>query len=329
MMQYDFDIDFVVTWVDGSDPVWIEEYNKYVSDDKKIDASIIRYRDTGLLKYWFRCIETNAPWVRKVHFVTFGHIPQWLNVNCPKLHIVKHSDYIPQKYLPTFNSHTIENVMHLIPGLSEHFIYFNDDFFVVNKISPSDYFTKSGVIKDTAQLYPLPMSKWGNVILNNEIMVREKCDFKKCVTSNIGKWFNIKYGLNNLTTFILFNCINSACIRWSHFAQPYTKTLLSECYELFKPDIESTMSCKFRAFSNVSHFSYRNWYILRGEFEPKNIFRENLNMSIKRIIPKNILSKRYKVICIFDADIPNADDAYNELKDVFNQKFPDKSIFEY
>ena len=100
-------IDFVIMWVDGSDPKWLEEKNKYL--DKKIDTSnaINRYRDMGVLKYWFRGVEKFAPWVNKIHFVTWGHVPSWLNTNNPKLNVVKHEDFIPQKYLPVFNANAI------------------------------------------------------------------------------------------------------------------------------------------------------------------------------------------------------------------------------
>ena len=62
----------------------------------------------GLLKYWFRAVEAYAPWVGQVHFITWGHLPEWLNTQCPKLHIVNHEDYIPEKYLPTFSANPIE-----------------------------------------------------------------------------------------------------------------------------------------------------------------------------------------------------------------------------
>ena len=95
----DLDIDIVFPWVDGSDPVWQESklsYSSLSADDKEI-----RYRDWGLLKYIFRGIDQNLPWIRKVHFITCGHLPDWLNTDCSKLHIVKHSDYIPSEWLPT------------------------------------------------------------------------------------------------------------------------------------------------------------------------------------------------------------------------------------
>ena len=99
-------IDFVLIWVDGNDPKWKKEYMKYAPTAQG-DKGEIRFRDWENLRYWFRGVEKFAPWVNKIHFVTCGHIPNWLNLNAPKLNFVKHSDYIPASYLPTFNSHTI------------------------------------------------------------------------------------------------------------------------------------------------------------------------------------------------------------------------------
>ena len=134
------DIDIVILWVDGSDPAWLEEKSKYTPPAAKDSNSANRYRDWGLLPYWFRCIEKHAPWVRKVHFVTWGHVPAFLNLNAPKLHVVKHTDFIPAEYLPTFSSHAIEMNIHRIPDLAEHFIYFNDDMFLLRPMTEEDFF---------------------------------------------------------------------------------------------------------------------------------------------------------------------------------------------
>ena len=95
------DIDFVLTWVDGSDPVWREEKRKYQSD-ASCDDGEERYRDWDMLQFWFRGVETFAPWVRKVHLITYGHLPKWLDTNHPKLHIVRHEDFLPKELLPVF-----------------------------------------------------------------------------------------------------------------------------------------------------------------------------------------------------------------------------------
>ena len=113
------DIDFVIPWVDGTDSQWSQKCSRFLPENSALEEC--RYRDWGLLKYWFRAVECYAPWVRKIHFVTDGQIPDWLNTEHPKLHVVNHGDYIPKEYLPTFSSHTIELNLHRIAGLSEHF----------------------------------------------------------------------------------------------------------------------------------------------------------------------------------------------------------------
>lgn len=81
------DIDFVITWVDMNDPKWQADFAKYSGkiNNSKNEVSEARFRDYGLLKYWFRGVEKFAPWVRKIHFVTCGQKPEWLNVNHPKI----------------------------------------------------------------------------------------------------------------------------------------------------------------------------------------------------------------------------------------------------
>ena len=116
--------------MDGVDPAWQEDKRECMRQqgmEVKVDDREERYRDWDILQYWFRGVEKFAPWVRKIHFVTYGHLPKWLNTKNPKLHIVNHEDFIPEKYRPTFNSHVIEWNFHRIHGLSDNFVYFNDD----------------------------------------------------------------------------------------------------------------------------------------------------------------------------------------------------------
>ena len=103
-------IDFVLTWVDGSDPEWIRSRNSYCQKGKEINEA--HYRDWDILKYWFRAVEKYAPWVNRIHFVTCGQIPEWMNTEHPKLNLVHHRSFIPEAYLPTFNSRTIELNFH-------------------------------------------------------------------------------------------------------------------------------------------------------------------------------------------------------------------------
>ena len=155
----DYPIDFVVTWVDGNDQAWREEKEQYWSRIHGGEVSIKgngfeRYRDWDQFMYWFRAVEMYAPWVRYVYLVTWGHVPKWLNLNHPKLRIIKHPDYIDREYLPTFQSIPIEINLHRINDLSEHFVYFNDDQLLTSPVLPVDFFV-GGVPKHCAIAYPV------------------------------------------------------------------------------------------------------------------------------------------------------------------------------
>ena len=133
-------IDFVVLWVDGSDPEWVEEKNSYVPGDTTPEIEAARFRDWDNMKYWFRGIEKFAPWVNKIHFVTYGHLPSFLNTENKKLNIVNHKDIIDSAYLPTFNSAAIEVNISKIAGLTDKFVYFNDDTFIMSPMKERDFF---------------------------------------------------------------------------------------------------------------------------------------------------------------------------------------------
>ena len=77
------DIDFVITWVDMNDPEWKKSFAKAKGtiDNSQNQYSEARFRDYGFLKYWFRGVEKFAPWVRKIHFVTCGQKPEWLDTS--------------------------------------------------------------------------------------------------------------------------------------------------------------------------------------------------------------------------------------------------------
>ena len=144
-------IDFVIIWVDGNDREWQAEKARYDGKTVTNANSEVRFRDWDNLQYWFRGVERFAPWVNKIHFVTWGHLPKWLDTSNPKLNIVKHSDFIPEEYLPTFSSHTIELNLHRIEGLAEQFVYFNDDIFINAPVKPEDFF-KEGLPLDVGAI---------------------------------------------------------------------------------------------------------------------------------------------------------------------------------
>ena len=189
-MNADFPIDFVIPWVDGSDPEWIKVFNNYVPKEKQIDARNIRYRDFGLLKYWFRAVEKFTPWVNKVHFITCGQKPDFLNLNCLKLHFVKHSDYIPDDCLPAFSTNPIELNIHRINGLSDHFVYFNDDYYITKPLK-RDFFFKDGLPCDSAVLEVKTSGSFPmvNIVFNDLNAINKNFKPKESVKNNPCKEF--------------------------------------------------------------------------------------------------------------------------------------------
>ena len=118
-------MDIVITYVDGNDPVWKQDYEKYTN----VPVMQNRFRVWGTLKYLFRGIEKNMPFIRKVHLVVSGEsqVPEWINRK--EVNIVLHEDIIPHALLPTFNCNPREMHLHNIAGLDEEYLYFNDDIF--------------------------------------------------------------------------------------------------------------------------------------------------------------------------------------------------------
>lgn len=143
-----FPVDFVFTWVNGSDPALAAKKKPYLPPGDQPDQEArgdSLYRDNDELRFALRSLETYAPWIRRIFLVTDAQTPAWLRPDHPKIRIVDHTECVPSEYLPTFNSHVIEAHLHRIPGLSEHFVYCNDDFFLLAPCTKTNFFTANGL----------------------------------------------------------------------------------------------------------------------------------------------------------------------------------------
>jgi Stealth protein CR2, conserved region 2/Mannosyltransferase putative/Stealth protein CR3, conserved region 3/Stealth protein CR4, conserved region 4 len=141
-------IDAVYTWVDGelSAPVLRLLLDAERKPALAGAATQNRYRSIGELRYSLRSLHAYAPWVRRVFLVTNGILPQWLNLDCPKLCVVNHAEIFEnEKALPSFNSHAIELNLHRIPGLAQTFLYFNDDLFLGQPVCKEDFLPAENV----------------------------------------------------------------------------------------------------------------------------------------------------------------------------------------
>lgn len=332
-------VDFVVTWLDSTDPEWQDAYRKARGVEMQDDAG--RYRNWGLFKYWFRAVEAYAPWVNKVFLVTNGKNPDWINPNHPKLVLVSHEDYIPTKYLPTFNSITIELNMNKIPGLSEHFVYFNDDCYVNNPIESSYYFQNGlpcdnceellqfNPTYDSVQKFSIKLQVYTDMaILNNHFNRLDVIDNNKCNWSikNLSRRGIITRFLLRKSRFFQF-------FKWRHFEQPMLKSVISEIWE--KEPYWMDKSCsQFRQTISLNPYIIRYWQFATNRFCPTKLnHAEFLNIGVNDIdlIVSKLDSCDIYSLCINDG-AHCTDENFrlwkNKLISAFENKFPNKSSFE-
>ncbi len=265
-------IDFVITWVDGNDPEWQEEMRSYLpEEDLGQGSSEERYREWDNLRYWFRGVERFAPWVRTVHLVTWGHVPSWLDLNHPKLHVVRHEDFVPAEYLPVFSAHPLEANLHRIPGLSERFVYFNDDMFLCAPVRPADFF-HNGLPRDIAALNvhcnarSQPIQQ---ICINNVGVINDHFDFHTWVRENRHKILDPRYGKLLARSLVLLNCPRFPGFFNPHAPQPFVRHVFDEVWEAEPELLREVCSHRFRLPSDVSQWVFKDWQIAKGGFWPR------------------------------------------------------------
>ena len=327
-------IDFVIIWVDGNDPEWRKVKNQYVPKAIGEDDQEVRYRDWDNLQYWFRAVEKYTPWVNKIHFVTWGHLPKWLNVDHPKLHIVKHEDYIPAEYLPTFNSHTIEMNLHRIEGLAEQFVYFNDDMFINAPMQPEDFFV-NGLPCDT---FALDCIYWGKDSAgpyngNDMAVINTYFPKKKALKENWKKWFKLRYGLNNLyKTLVLCPWRWFPGFYYQHLPNSFLKSTYEEVWKAEPELLDLTCRCKIRSTTNVNQWLIKYWQLASGNFYPRtNKIGVCYHVKEKNYpyLLETIRSGRHKMICINDtAKTLDFETKKQGVIEAYEQVLGEKSAFE-
>lgn len=367
-------IDFVITWVDGSDEGWLakkrafaegQDFIEKPSSTKKqtfaenqplfekqpfiekprFDSSDLRFRnDFDFLKYWFRGVEKFAPWVNRIFFITAGHLPDWLNLQHPKLKIIRHSDFIPQEFLPTFNSHTIENNLYRITELSENFVYFNDDFYLLRRTRPEDFF-KEGQYQGKTQLLPRAFFSENILInnpcrdifpyiqMNNMALVNQDYDKRSFYKLHKTKAYNIKYGIFNLRNFLLQPWREFSLIYDPHCAIAYKKSTFQAVWQKHNKELTEASLRRFRSDRDVSHLVFYYTQLLDGKFIPRSANfshhtmlnkDEKQNLQIIRMIE----SQKYHILCINDGEVKDPTKTRAVLTAAFDKILPEKSTFE-
>lgn len=291
-------MDIVITYVDGNDPVWKKDYGKY-TDVPVMDK---RFRDWGTLKYILRGIEVNMPFIRKIHLVVShpSQVPQW--VDTEHLDIVLHRDIIPEEYLPTFNSATIEMFLHKIEDLDEEFIYFNDDLYPLDKSVPEDFFRDGKGVLGFRKHY-LSSGMFKKICRNSDRYARKALGMKP------GRYF----------------------VRPQHTCTPMFRSECECLYSTLREDICRSLS-RTRTEDNVSQYLYLDYQYYKGRMIAERL--SNRHFSVALATPERlysfIMNPSSKIMCVNDVHL--SESKYLALKssmiDAFEKKFPNKSKFE-
>lgn len=331
-MNTTHDIDFVITWVDGGDPEWQKAYRHYCTPDGSENTSPIRYRDWDTLRHWFRAVEEYAPWVRKIHFITWGHLPEWLDTSHPKLNIVRHEDYIPAEYLPTFASRPIELNMHRIEGLAERFVYFNDDMMLGRAVSPERFF-QGGVPCDMARLSLISHCSISHAVLNMSEMINRRYTLWDVMKKYPSKWFSPRYGIKNILKTLnlaVWNTIPS--LTDTHMPQPYLRSVFEQMWREEGEVLDRTCRSRQRSNDGVNCWVVRYEQLMSGRFEPISESDTKLDtLGEERIddICRYIREKRYAMYCLNDSTaIRDFEAVRDKLLDALQTILPNKCSYE-
>ncbi|MFZ9986970.1 MAG: stealth conserved region 3 domain-containing protein [Candidatus Nanopelagicales bacterium] len=240
----DFPVDLVYTWVDGRDPVWRERMlHKREVVLGKVTANAIadaRFQDLQELRYSLRSVHAFAPWVNRVWIVTDGQTPSWFDPSDDRVTIIDHRDIWddPDK-LPVFNSHAIEARLHHIPGLAEHYIYFNDDMMFARPVQATDFFAPGGLMK----IFPSPhqVGLGGRTLHEGAAQTAAKNDREVLLAAT--------------------GTVQTQ--RLKHASYPQRKSVALELEERFPEYYARTTGATFRSATDISCISLQSWYAFR------------------------------------------------------------------
>lgn len=291
-------MDIVITYVNGNDPVWQKDYEKFT----KVPVMEKRFRDWGTLQYLLRGIEKHMPFIRKV-FLVVSHrsqIPEWVDES--NLNVVLHEDFVPQEYLPTFNCNTLEMNLHRIKGLDEQYLYFNDDLFPVRDCKPGDFY------RDGKSLIGFTKHYWGT-----------------------GMFKQICRNSDALARKALGMPASRSFIRPQHICAPMLKSECEKMCSIVAEDIAASYT-RTREGRNCNQYMFTDYLFYQGKALSEKISSKHLSVAVSSAsrIRKAIEAPSRNLICINDVRL--SEKRYEKLRntviDAFEKKFPQKSRFE-
>jgi len=317
VFDVDFPIDVVYTWVDGSDPAW--RARKAAADDgvapdtlNEFASNESRFLSRDELRYSLRSLDMYPGLVRHVYLVTDQQVPEWLDTSDPRITVVDHREIFGTAgRLPTFNSHAIESRLHHIPGLSEHYLYLNDDVFFGRPVTPETFFSGNGATKFFLSTGKLGLGGTGS--------------FDRPVMSG---------GKNN-RDLLLKDFGRTVTAKFKHVPHAQRRDVLLEMEELFSDDFARTAGHQFRAPADISiAASLHHYYAyLTGRAVEADLGYYYLDIADPRTesrLRRLVRDRDHDVFCLNDHDStgPDADAQQSMLLAFFEQYFPLPSRFE-
>ena len=291
-------MDIVITFVDGSDPVWLEEYRSNLS----VPPVRKRYRDWGTLRYLLRGIERHLPFCRRVFLVVSSEsqVPVWCDDS--RVSVVFHRDIIPERFLPTFNSSMIEMFLHRIPALSEQFLYFNDDMFPVMDCLEEDFFMAGTPVMGVSRnlLAPSPFLRLAR---RSDTLSRKA----------LGMPESLYY------------------LRPRHVCSPLLKSECEAAFGAVREDILASLS-PLRSENDFNQYFFLDYIFHKGKMINKPISRKHFSLGTAsgEKIAGFIRNPHAKIVCVNDVEM--SDESFIRKKEAilsaFQSRYPQKSVFE-
>ena len=269
-------IDAVILWVDGNDEKHHEKMLPYLTDKQDSNSKKFRTRfdQVNEIKFTVDSLLKFAPFVRNIFIITDDQTPDFLKKNNTKEHykkvsIVDHkvifSGY--EDYLPVFNNRPIETCIYRIPNLAEHFIYLNDDFFLINKTSPDDFFSNG---------LPVLRGKW--------LKFDENIPYKKFKKPKAGHKMAQQQAAKLLGFYKYYN--------FRHTPHPLRKSTFENYFKANHDVFINNIKYKFR---DQSQFTPQG---LANHIEIKNkscILKDDLQLTYIRSYKKPLFWYKYKL----------------------------------
>lgn len=308
-----FPVDVVYTWVDGSAPEWQRRRAEFGHGGYHAEsANAARYISRDELRYSLRALEQNAPWVRHIYLVTDRQRPEWLGLRSSRLTVVDHTEIFDDPAaLPTYNSHAIESQIHHIEGLSEHFLYFNDDMFLGRPVTPQDFFLSNGMTRTFFSPSQVPRS--GLTLGDRPVDAAGK----------------------NNRQLILDNFGSAIIQKLRHAPYALRRSVLYEMESEFSDAHYGTSHSRFRSSTDISIPSslYHYYAYFTGRAVPSNISFSYLDLAkpeISRRLGILLARRDRQAFCINDT-VSNVSDVNRQtlmLRSFLDSYFPVPSSFE-